>query len=61
VLAPISTFSFDANGTLLLDGLSRWYGCNLTTAYGYKESVAWKLGKGKADVKGCKKLTITKA
>jgi len=58
VVDPLYTFSFDSKGRLLLDGLSRWYGCTTYTAYGPKAGINWEYGTGKTTTHDCQPLTI---
>ena len=61
VVEPLYTFSFGKDGELLLDGLSRWFGCTTYTAYGPKAGINWQYGTGKTTTADCQPLTIYKA
>jgi len=61
VVEPLYSFSFDSEGRLLLDGLSRWFGCTTYTAYGPKAGINWEYGTGKTTTEDCQPITIYKA
>lgn len=56
-----TNFSFDKSGKLLLDGVSRWFGCTSLTSYGPKFGINWEFGTAAPSTKDCVPVTIHKA
>jgi len=58
VVQPLYSFSFSPKNELLLNDQSRWFVCNVSTPYGIKEGVTWKLGSARPEDPKCEPIQL---